>query len=340
MLLEPRVVGGGLDGEVERDVDAVLRRRGAQRPHVVVRAELGMHAVVAARRVADRPRRPGIALAGHERVVAALAVGQPDRVDGWQVEDVEAQLAQPRQLLLHAAQAAEGTREQLVPRAEARPLALHLQLDRRVERRRPVPRRVALHRGEQLLPQGGVVLRRGRDVRVVEQVERVLDDPLVARLGRPSRRLAQQDEALAQLAREVLLAALQLALELVAPGGELVRPALHGPCPAAHAVDDERALPAHALVMRVHGVQLGFDPLAAAGRLGADHGAQQVVAVAEDVAGHVHAIAHGALGRVKARVDGRLRVLDVDPGRRLSWLRGGHRAGSIRYPTAETSSCP
>ena len=75
MLLEPRVVGRGLDGEVERDVDAVLRRRGAQRPHVVVRPELGMHRVMAARRVADRPRAAGVARAGHERVVAALAVG-------------------------------------------------------------------------------------------------------------------------------------------------------------------------------------------------------------------------------------------------------------------------
>ena len=49
--------------------------------------------------VADRPRAAGVVGAGDERVVAALAVREADRVDRRQVEHVEAELGQPRQLL-------------------------------------------------------------------------------------------------------------------------------------------------------------------------------------------------------------------------------------------------
>ena len=76
----------------------------------------------------------------------------------------------------------------------------------------------------------------------------------------------------------------------------------------------------------------GLDPLAAAGRL--VRGPRR--AACRGRRGRRRRtrarIAHGALGGVTARVDGRLRVLDVDPGRRLSSLQGGHLAGSIRYP--------
>ena len=45
---------------------------------------------------------PGSSGPGGERVVAALAVGEADRVDRRQVDDVEAELGEPRQLALDA----------------------------------------------------------------------------------------------------------------------------------------------------------------------------------------------------------------------------------------------
>ena len=121
-----------------------------QLPQVVDRAELGVDRVVAAGLVADRPRRAGIARTGDQRVVPALAVGQPDRMDRRQIEDVEPELGQRRQLVLHALQAAPGAGEQLIPGAEAGPDAVNLDRHRlraaprsRVAPARARPRRTA-----------------------------------------------------------------------------------------------------------------------------------------------------------------------------------------------------
>ena len=56
----------------------------------------------------------------------------------------------------------------------------------------------------------------------------------------------------------------------------------------------------------------------------ADGGAQELVAVAEDVGGDVDDVARRALGRVAAAVDHRLRALDVDARGRLGVLARGH----------------
>ena len=95
-----------------------LRAPRGQRPQVGDRSQVGVDRVVAAAGVTDRPRRPGIAGRGGERVVGALAVGESDRVDRGQVDDVEAELGQPRQLLPDALQPAPRARKQLVPSAE------------------------------------------------------------------------------------------------------------------------------------------------------------------------------------------------------------------------------
>ena len=100
VVLEPRVVGRGVEREVERDVHPVLARRGGERADVVHRAELGVDGVVAALLAADRVRRAGVVRAGGERVVAALARLDADRVDGREVEDVEAELGDRGDLLL------------------------------------------------------------------------------------------------------------------------------------------------------------------------------------------------------------------------------------------------
>src|SRR5262249_61210593 len=99
------VVGGRLDREVERDLEAVLARGLRQAPDVVVSPELGMDGVVAAVGAADRPRRPGVAGRRHERVVRALAVRLADRVTRGAADDVETQLREPRQMLDNALEA-------------------------------------------------------------------------------------------------------------------------------------------------------------------------------------------------------------------------------------------
>ena len=79
-----------------------------------------MDRVVPALLRADRPRAADVARLRPLGVVAALAVRDADRVDRREVEDVEAELGEARQLLAHALEAAPRAREELVPGAEAR----------------------------------------------------------------------------------------------------------------------------------------------------------------------------------------------------------------------------
>ena len=152
VLGHPGVVGRALEGQVERQLEAARPGRGDDRAEVLERAELGVHRGVAALGRADRPRAAGVAGAGALRVVGALAEGPPDRVDRRQVEDVEAEVGDVVEAVEHVAErpvgrgpvaggrperagplAADGGRpgEQLVPRAEQRPLALDEHVDDR-----------------------------------------------------------------------------------------------------------------------------------------------------------------------------------------------------------------
>ena len=97
MLLDPGMVGRALDREIERDLEAMRVRRVDEPAEVVERAELGMDRVVAAFVRADGVDAADVAGRGLQRVVLALAVGAPDRVDRREVEDVEAELADVRQ---------------------------------------------------------------------------------------------------------------------------------------------------------------------------------------------------------------------------------------------------
>ena len=177
VLGQPRMIGRALDREVERDVDAVLGGGGGQRAQVLDSVpELGVDRVVAAAGVADRPRRAGVAGRRGQRVVAALAVGQPDRVDRRQVEDVEAELGQPRQLALDAAAGrprSGGTARtrRRTGRAAGRPRAV----SGCGSARRAVAVRVALDRRGQLVAERDVVLGGSGIARVVELGDRVLD---------------------------------------------------------------------------------------------------------------------------------------------------------------------
>ena len=129
----PRVVGRALQREVERDLEAELVRLGDERVEVLERAEVGMDGVVAALGRADRPRDAGIAGPGVERVVRALAKRRADRMDRREVDDVEAHGGDGRQPLRRGGEGARlgrverrafGAREELVPRAVERALAV------------------------------------------------------------------------------------------------------------------------------------------------------------------------------------------------------------------------
>ena len=250
---------------------------------VVHRAELGVHGVVAALGGADRVRHARVVGAGDERVVAALAVLAPDRVDRREVEDVEAVLGDRRDLLLDRVQAAPRAREQLVPGAEARPHAVDLDRQRLGERRGVGAPAGALDGGGDLRAERRVVVRRLGQLVVAQGGDRALERLAVGLvLGDGGRRLEQHD-ALGQLAAEVVLAGVDLALHLVTPGGEHVAPGLDRVLPAARRRDRELALPAHAVDVRVDRVHRRLEPAPAARRLVADDGAHDLVAVAEDV---------------------------------------------------------
>src|SRR3954469_1354960 len=131
MLRDPGMVGGALQGEVERDLETVLTGRGDERVEVLDRAEAGVDRVVPAVRRPDRPRAAGVAGLRREGVVAPLPVRRTDGVDRWQIDDVE---AHPRDCGKPLRRGTEGARfrrrgavadlralgagEELVPRGE------------------------------------------------------------------------------------------------------------------------------------------------------------------------------------------------------------------------------
>src|SRR5690606_14853290 len=98
---------------------------------VLDRAEVRMDRCVSALAGPDRPGAAGIARCDVQYVARALAVGRSYRVDGRQVQHIEAHRRDPWQLprRLLERRAARGvgrggTGEHLVPRAEPGPLAI------------------------------------------------------------------------------------------------------------------------------------------------------------------------------------------------------------------------
>ena len=130
----------------------------------------------------DRPRTARIAGAGEQRPVPTLASGLPDRMDRGQVQDVDAELGELRQLLTDAVEATPRAREQLIPGAEARAHTVDVEQQRALERGRCRAIGVALEDTEQLVPEGRIVLGGLRRVRILEQRERSIDHaPVLAR---------------------------------------------------------------------------------------------------------------------------------------------------------------
>ncbi len=265
---------------------------------------------VAARAGADRPGAADVARLRGRRVVAALAVGLADRVDGGQVEHVEAHAGAPLDLAVHVAEravaaAAERAREQLVPGREPGQRAIHPDGHGKVGVGGVRARVVGRHQ----LRQGGVERRRGGGLGVVRR-EAVAPLPKPRRRGRRGacRRGVDQLRAGGELDPHVL-AGLDPAGELVAPGGEAIDPAPHRVGVAAEHVDGERRR--EAVVsdrLHAHLVEAALALAAVADDRGDD-----VVAVGEDVGGDVDAVAGDPLHAEAAGVDARAQVLDHDP---------------------------
>src|SRR5581483_6431316 len=126
-----RVIGRALKREIESDFQAVLARERHELAEIVQPAELRVHRAMSAFLAPYRPGTAGIARLRALGVVAALAVGAPDRMHRRQVHDIEAHARRRAQARLTIAQPAvhrrivrAGTRKELVPGAEARQLAI------------------------------------------------------------------------------------------------------------------------------------------------------------------------------------------------------------------------
>src|SRR5207248_5294748 len=108
----------------------------------------------------------------------------------------------------------------------------------------------------------------------------------------------EQEGALGELARQILLTRLDLASHLVLPRGDAVVPRGDPEAPAAAAVDLERAR----VAIVSHRQHRHLLP-AAARRLVANRDAEDLVAVAEHVGPDVHAVARRTLHREAPAVE-------------------------------------
>ncbi|SKY64809.1 Uncharacterised protein [Mycobacteroides abscessus subsp. abscessus] len=128
MLGGPRVVGGGLQSQIESDLHAEFACARKEILEILLRSELRVNRVVTALRRPDRPRRPDVVWCRDQCVVGALAIDLTDRVYRWQVDHVESHVGDAREVLGRSQErAVHGTavvvpasrrsREHLVPRS-------------------------------------------------------------------------------------------------------------------------------------------------------------------------------------------------------------------------------
>src|SRR5260370_18200409 len=121
MLTQPRVIGSALDGEIERQFEAVFGSGIAQSTQIAQRTEARVDRVMATFRAADGIGASRVARLGVRRIVPTLAIDPPDRMDRRQVEHIEAHCAdrrEPRDHVIERTVAGPGTR----PPAPGQPL--------------------------------------------------------------------------------------------------------------------------------------------------------------------------------------------------------------------------
>jgi hypothetical protein len=226
VLAGVRVVGCGLEGDVERDLEAVLVRTGDEAPEVVEIAQLRVDRCVPAFGRADRPGAARIVRVGARGVVRSLPEASTDRVDRGQVEDVERHLGDLGQARLDVGERAVAVRlgrrrarEHLVPGTEPRKLAIDHDRELRLEDRREASLCVAMHEVGQLRREGCCG---GADPASPDRGGEVMQPGgVISR--RPTRRLFHEHSTDDEVCREVLSGADPL-LEVVRPRRETIDP--------------------------------------------------------------------------------------------------------------------
>src|SRR5439155_4551709 len=104
----------------------------------------------------DRPWAADVALGRLHAIVAPLAERAADRMDGREVEDVEAHAGDARELGLDVGEGAGGAREELVPGAERGLASIDFDCVLAAEARDEAALAVAPHQIEELVAAGGV----------------------------------------------------------------------------------------------------------------------------------------------------------------------------------------
>ena len=325
VLFHVRVVGRGLERDVERDLQAELvglRDEALERFHP---AELGRDGFVPAVGAADRPWAAGLAGLRRGRIVLALAELRADGVDGREVDDVEAEVVDPREAggrvverAVGAGGVGGGAGEELVPRAEsgqlgvdadAEPAALDGALGG------VAPARELDHG----MGEGGVGVAFLEPLRVLHQLLAVVG-------ARGLGGAAEERGAVEEFGVELRLrhAAVDAAAELVLPRPEGVEPRPHLVAVAPEALDAEAGdvlvVVAERHRRRLHGVVVLVPPLEFDG---------QLLVPVNDGPGHdLDLLADGALDRPLPAVDARGEGGEDDAGPGVGGGRG--RSGTFQ----------
>ncbi len=327
MLLDPGMVRGTLQGQVQGDLQAHVSRLGHKSPEVLEPAQPRVHRVVPTLARPDGPGRPHVVLLRHQGVVAPLPVDPADGVNGRQVDDVE---AHPRDSGQPARRRGEravfnrppqpvdgralGAREELIPGREQRPRAVdpHASGRRRGDEfpDRVVPQQVGqFERRVGPLAQGEVLVaqRRGR----VEHLRRPLGGD---GLGGEVEHMSPEREIVGEIPRP--LAGVHLLHHGVAPRQVRVAEGLDGERPHAHLVRSDGGVPpVGAQIPRRHA---GEGTLGAVGSGPHDVAAECVVPLAKRHRADGHDLADHRLRRVLAAAGQRCDLRDHESS--------GHRA--------------
>ncbi len=312
MLLEPRVILGTLDGEIQRDFQTMIGGSFYQITEIFTTAQLRMDGFMAPILAADCIRAARIIRACGQRVVRPLAVGTADRMNRREIQHVEAHVANNRQTRVDIVERTVACRivghrtgKQLVPTGELRQLTLDIQ------RELDAAAQEGLIVG-QLHQAGGFAVQQQRDLlvfialfKLAQQTFDLLTLLVLAALGG----VHQMNAALFQFqidrnARaELLLQLITIAAELIDPGFE----AKHMTADRGRGEFTDPAVIAQLAHWRAV-------PVFFVGSTPADIDRHLVVPIGIDLAGHGNRLPDDRLGRKQATVNHRQRVFNHDAG--------------------------
>ncbi|MCF0088992.1 hypothetical protein B0E37_04074 [Streptomyces sp. MH192] len=309
------MVRRALQGEIERDLQTQLPGPGDEGVEVLQRPQRRMDRVVPALRGADGPGHAHVLRARRQGVVGALAEGGADGVDGRQVDDVETHLRDGRKSFRGGAEGAVhrrvqlpalAAREELVPRAEQRPLPLHpqLQLLRGAD---GVPQRTAgqdpVHLGGERRREPGGDGAGGVAQGVHGGAQHLTGSPVLLRYA-PGGPLVQP-RALLQHQLDVLTCG-NLDPGVVPPGGDGIAPGVHPERPEALGGERHPGAPAVGAGGQLPHRRPG--PRTALRIRQHDIGGHRVVALAEHGGRDLELLPDHRLGRTAAAQDDRRHV--------------------------------